>query len=228
MKELRMALDLPVATMLKDLKAELALLRITKVTDGAPNKLSKIKVLRLSIAQVLTVILQKQKAILREAYKNKKFSLEQRARCRENGSCIVLNPRGIKMESNNRAIDNGETHFVEQVELEDAMLKDQDFVGRILVFHLECEERLHLDLDRVIMEDVSDEIVVRSISLSLLISGLVCVSAAECCCCVPIGLEDEENGCGMLMSFGSNRFRHGFAAEFIFVTVREETLAYGN
>ncbi|XP_021821811.1 60S ribosomal protein L35-like [Prunus avium] len=58
---------------LKDLKAELALLRVAKVTGGAPNKLSKIKVVRLSIAQVLTVISQKQKAALREVYKNKKF-----------------------------------------------------------------------------------------------------------------------------------------------------------
>ncbi|KAF7804530.1 60S ribosomal protein L35 [Senna tora] len=58
---------------LKDLKAELALLRVAKVTGGAPNKLSKIKVVRLSIAQVLTVISQKQKAALREAYKNKKY-----------------------------------------------------------------------------------------------------------------------------------------------------------
>ncbi|XP_039051403.1 60S ribosomal protein L35-like [Hibiscus syriacus] len=58
---------------LKDLKAELALLRVAKVTGGAPNKLSKIKVLRLSIAQVLTVISQKQKSAFREAYKKKKF-----------------------------------------------------------------------------------------------------------------------------------------------------------
>ncbi|KAF8396719.1 hypothetical protein HHK36_018348 [Tetracentron sinense] len=81
---------------LNDLKAELALLRVAKVTGGAPNKLSKMctrafsldlvhycwiylknslnqKVVRLSIAQVLTVISQKQKAALREAYKKKKF-----------------------------------------------------------------------------------------------------------------------------------------------------------
>ncbi|GER36640.1 60S ribosomal protein L35 [Striga asiatica] len=57
----------------KELKAELSLLRVAKVTGGAPNKLSKIKVVRLSIAQVLTVIAQKQKAALREAYKNKKY-----------------------------------------------------------------------------------------------------------------------------------------------------------
>ncbi|XP_010922436.1 large ribosomal subunit protein uL29 isoform X1 [Elaeis guineensis] len=58
---------------LKDLKAELALLRVAKVTGGAPNKLSKIKVVRLSIARVLTVISQKQKEVLREAYKKKKY-----------------------------------------------------------------------------------------------------------------------------------------------------------
>ncbi|KAL3691291.1 hypothetical protein R1sor_004942 [Riccia sorocarpa] len=58
---------------LKELKAELALLRVAKVTGGAPNKLSKIKVVRLSIAQVLTVISQTQKAHLREVYSKKKF-----------------------------------------------------------------------------------------------------------------------------------------------------------
>ncbi|CAN6894506.1 unnamed protein product [Brassica oleracea] len=58
---------------LQELKAELALLRVAKVTGGAPNKLSKIKVVRKSIAQVLTVTSQKQKSALREAYKNKKF-----------------------------------------------------------------------------------------------------------------------------------------------------------
>ncbi|KAJ6793603.1 60S ribosomal protein L35 [Iris pallida] len=58
---------------LKDLKAELALLRVAKVTGGAPNKLSKIKVVRLGIAQVLTVISQKQKEALREVYKKKTF-----------------------------------------------------------------------------------------------------------------------------------------------------------
>ncbi|XP_039135976.1 60S ribosomal protein L35-like [Dioscorea cayenensis subsp. rotundata] len=57
---------------LKDLKTELSLLRVAKVTGGAPNKLSKIKVVRLSIAQVLTMISQKQKAALREVYKKKK------------------------------------------------------------------------------------------------------------------------------------------------------------
>ncbi|KAF7008899.1 hypothetical protein CFC21_023548 [Triticum aestivum] len=63
---------------LKDLKAELSLLRVAKVTGGAPNKLSKIKVVRTSIARVLTVISQKQKSALREAYKNKRLPLDLR------------------------------------------------------------------------------------------------------------------------------------------------------
>ncbi|CAI9105285.1 OLC1v1004177C1 [Oldenlandia corymbosa var. corymbosa] len=71
--ELRQKTKTELLAQLKDLKAELALLRVAKVTGGAPNKLSKIKVVRLSIAQVLTVISQKQKAALREAYKNKKY-----------------------------------------------------------------------------------------------------------------------------------------------------------
>lgn len=71
--ELRSKSKTDLLNQLKDLKAELALLRVAKVTGGAPNKLSKIKVVRLSIAQVLTVISQKQKAALREAYKSKKF-----------------------------------------------------------------------------------------------------------------------------------------------------------
>nr|ACG37001.1 60S ribosomal protein L35 [Zea mays] len=56
---------------LKELKSELSLLRVAKVTGGAPNKLSKIKVVRTSIARVLPVISPKQKSALREAYKKK-------------------------------------------------------------------------------------------------------------------------------------------------------------
>ncbi|CAN6887915.1 unnamed protein product [Brassica oleracea var. botrytis] len=71
--ELRDKSKIDLQNQLQDLKAELALLRVAKVTGGAPNKLSKIKVVRKSIAQVLTVTSQKQKSALREAYKNKKF-----------------------------------------------------------------------------------------------------------------------------------------------------------
>ncbi|XP_049391381.1 60S ribosomal protein L35-like [Solanum stenotomum] len=71
--ELRNKLKTNLLAQLKDLKAELALLHVAKVTGGAPNKLSKINVVRLSIAQVLIVISQRQKSALREVYKNKKY-----------------------------------------------------------------------------------------------------------------------------------------------------------
>ncbi|BBN13691.1 large subunit ribosomal protein L35e [Marchantia polymorpha subsp. ruderalis] len=71
--ELRTKSKADLLNQLKELKAELALLRVAKVTGGAPNKLSKIKVVRLSIAQVLTVISQTQKAHLREVYSKKRF-----------------------------------------------------------------------------------------------------------------------------------------------------------
>ena len=57
---------------LEELKTELAALRVAKVTGGAASKLSKIKVVRKSIARVLTVINQTQKAQLRVFYKDKK------------------------------------------------------------------------------------------------------------------------------------------------------------
>merc|ERR1711988_1743040 len=55
---------------LEELKTELAALRVAKVTGGAASKLSKIKVVRKSIARVLTVINQTQ-AQLRIFYKGK-------------------------------------------------------------------------------------------------------------------------------------------------------------
>merc|ERR1711924_121394 len=58
---------------LEELKTELAALRVAKVTGGAASKLSKIKVVRKSIAAVLTVINQTQKAQLRLFYQGKKY-----------------------------------------------------------------------------------------------------------------------------------------------------------
>ena len=58
---------------LKDLKVELGALRVAKVTGGAPNKLSKIRVVRKSIARVLTVVNQNQRAALKAAYAGKKY-----------------------------------------------------------------------------------------------------------------------------------------------------------
>ncbi|ETW05057.1 ribosomal protein L29 [Aphanomyces invadans] len=51
---------------LDDLQQELAQLRVAKVTGGAASKLAKIKIVRRSIARVLTVYNQTQKARLRE------------------------------------------------------------------------------------------------------------------------------------------------------------------
>merc|ERR1712212_427676 len=57
---------------LDELKQELASLRVAQVTGGAASKLSKIRVMRKSIARVLTVTNQKQKAELRKFYSGKK------------------------------------------------------------------------------------------------------------------------------------------------------------
>merc|ERR1712105_435649 len=56
---------------LDELKKELSQLRVAKVTSGAASKLSKIHVVRKSIARVLIVMNQKEK--LRKLYKNKKY-----------------------------------------------------------------------------------------------------------------------------------------------------------
>merc|ERR1712224_1026728 len=71
--ELRTKSKQELLNQLKDLKTELAALRVAKVTGGAPNKLSKIKVVRLSIARVLTVISHNQKAALGKAYEGKQY-----------------------------------------------------------------------------------------------------------------------------------------------------------
>ncbi|TRY63055.1 hypothetical protein TCAL_03921 [Tigriopus californicus] len=58
---------------LDTLKTELASLRVAKVTGGAASKLSKIRVVRKSIARVYIVMHQKQKENLRKLYKGKKY-----------------------------------------------------------------------------------------------------------------------------------------------------------
>merc|ERR1712113_937005 len=58
---------------LDDLKTELGSLRVAKVTGGAASKLSKIRVVRKSIARVYIVIHQKQKENLRKLYRGKKY-----------------------------------------------------------------------------------------------------------------------------------------------------------
>ncbi|CAH3114300.1 unnamed protein product, partial [Porites lobata] len=58
---------------LDELKTELSQLEVAKVTGGAASKLSKIKLVRKSIARVLTVISHSQRENLRKFYKTKKF-----------------------------------------------------------------------------------------------------------------------------------------------------------
>merc|ERR1712142_539321 len=58
---------------LEDLKNELATLKVAKVTGGAASKLSKIRIVRKSIARVYIVMHQKQKENLRKFYKGKKY-----------------------------------------------------------------------------------------------------------------------------------------------------------
>ena len=63
---------------LLDLKTELSSLRVAKVTGGAPSKLSKIRVVRKSIARVMIVMHQKQKENLRKLYKVRRRKNRQR------------------------------------------------------------------------------------------------------------------------------------------------------
>merc|ERR1712087_991214 len=69
--ELRNKSKVDLMKQLDEMKSELASLRVAKVTGGAASKLSKIKVVRKSIARVLTVINQKKKDTLRTFYADK-------------------------------------------------------------------------------------------------------------------------------------------------------------
>ncbi|KAH3838385.1 60S ribosomal protein L35-like [Dreissena polymorpha] len=71
-KELRGKKKEDLQKQLFDLKTELGTARVAKVTGGAASKLSKIRVLRKSIARVLTVIHQTQKENLRKYYRDKR------------------------------------------------------------------------------------------------------------------------------------------------------------
>ena len=71
-KELRGKKKDELVKQLDELKNELATLRVAKVTGGAASKLSKIRVVRKSIARVLTVMHQTQKENLRKFYRGKR------------------------------------------------------------------------------------------------------------------------------------------------------------
>merc|ERR1712212_861074 len=70
--ELRLKKKEELVKQLDELKQELASLRVAQVTGGAASKLSKIRIVRKSIARVLTITNQKQKSELKKFYKNKK------------------------------------------------------------------------------------------------------------------------------------------------------------
>merc|ERR1712179_505068 len=72
-KELRGKKKEDLVKQLDELKNEYATLRVAKVTAGAASKLSKIHVVRKSIARVLTVIHQTQKENLRKYYRSKRY-----------------------------------------------------------------------------------------------------------------------------------------------------------
>ncbi|TIB98699.1 hypothetical protein E3Q18_01947 [Wallemia mellicola] len=63
---------------LHELKGELVQLRVAKVAGGSASKLTKIHSVRKSIARVLTVINQKQRQHVAEAYKGKRIPLDMR------------------------------------------------------------------------------------------------------------------------------------------------------
>jgi large subunit ribosomal protein L35e len=58
---------------LQELKGELLSLRVQKIAGGSASKLTKINVVRKSVARVLTVMNQKARQNLREYYKDKKY-----------------------------------------------------------------------------------------------------------------------------------------------------------
>merc|ERR1711991_431774 len=65
---------------LKMVKVKAYELRTTKVTGGSASKLSKIKVIRKSIARVNTVMSQKQRDTLRKHFGKKPLPLDLRAK----------------------------------------------------------------------------------------------------------------------------------------------------
>merc|ERR1711928_90242 len=82
---------------LDELKKELSQLRVAKVTSGAASKLSKIRVVRKSIARILIVMNQKQKENLRKLYKNKYKPLDLRSkRTRAMRRALTPHEKGLK------------------------------------------------------------------------------------------------------------------------------------
>uniref|UniRef100_A0AC35TUY9 60S ribosomal protein L35 n=1 Tax=Rhabditophanes sp. KR3021 TaxID=114890 RepID=A0AC35TUY9_9BILA len=71
--ELRLKKKDELLKLLEEQKIELASLRVAQVSGGAASKLSKIRIVRKTIARVLTIITQTERQELRKFYKGKKF-----------------------------------------------------------------------------------------------------------------------------------------------------------
>ena len=71
-KTLREKNEEDLKTQLKDLKKELQELRINKVASGVQSKMAKIRVVRKAIARILTILNEKNRAGVRQAFANKK------------------------------------------------------------------------------------------------------------------------------------------------------------
>lgn len=101
--ELRSKSKQELLAQLKELKSELSGLRVAKVTGGAPNKLSKIKIVRKSIARVLTVYRQSQLAAIKskiqeDAKGGKVRPCVSTAGCQQAGSALLGVLHGCKVQ----------------------------------------------------------------------------------------------------------------------------------
>merc|ERR1712159_199532 len=72
--ELRGQEDTALITKLNGLREELVKLRTSKVSSGPQVKLARIRVVRKSIAKVLTVLNEKRRGAAKEEWKNKKYN----------------------------------------------------------------------------------------------------------------------------------------------------------
>merc|ERR1712113_768035 len=88
---------------LDDLKNELSQLRVAKVTGGAASKLSKIRIVRKSIARVLTVINQTQKENLRKFHHDKKYKPKDLRQKKTRAMRRALTPRERAIKTRKQA-----------------------------------------------------------------------------------------------------------------------------
>ncbi|KAG0051051.1 60S ribosomal protein L35 [Gryganskiella cystojenkinii] len=107
--ELRTKNKAELTKQLEELKQELASLKVQKVAGGAAGKLTKISAVRKSIARVMTVITQTQRAQLRLFYQKKNFlPLDLRVK-----KTRAIRRRLTKHESSLKTVkqQKKETHF---------------------------------------------------------------------------------------------------------------------